>query len=78
MAWFCLIKILLGQGAGWDEDEGREPETGNEVSGEQRTRREKFREVTLGFHRELTRWGFITTESSEVPPSLDTVPSMVS
>lgn len=33
--------------------------------------REKFREVTLCFQGEATHWGFITTESFEIHPSLD-------
>lgn len=41
------------------------------MSGEQRTSREKFREVTLCFYQESTHWGFITTESFEIHPSLN-------
>lgn len=41
------------------------------MSGEQRAQREKFREVTLCFHQESICWGFITTESFEIHPSLD-------
>lgn len=41
------------------------------MSGQERTCREKFREVTLCIHRESTRWGFITTESFEIHLSLD-------